>query len=77
MGFNLYDTMIWEKTGRVPTQDRYYNVIEYMFVFSKGKPKAMNFITDHKCVNGGRKQRKDSVINKGREQERRWFFYKK
>ena len=43
-GFNLHDTMIWEKTGRVPTQDRYYNVIEYMFVFSEGKPKAMNFI---------------------------------
>ena len=73
-GFNLYDTMIWEKTGRVPTQDRYYNVIEYMFVFSKGKPKAMNFITDHKCVNGGRKQRKDSVINKGENKKGDGFF---
>tara|TARA_R110000765_G_scaffold24117_3_gene60578 strand:- start:502 stop:1227 length:726 start_codon:yes stop_codon:yes gene_type:complete len=73
-GFNLHDTMIWEKTGRVPTQDRYYNVIEYMFVFSKGKPKAMNFITDHKCVNGGRKQRKDSVINKGENKKGDGFF---
>lgn len=73
-GFNLHDTMIWEKTGRVPTQDRYYNVIEYMFVFSKGKPKAMNFITDHKCVNGGRKQRKDSVINKGENKKVDGFF---
>jgi len=73
-GFNLHDTMIWEKTGRVPTQDRYYNVVEYMFIFSKGKPKAMNFITDHKCVNGGRKQRKDSVINKGENKKGDGFF---
>ncbi len=74
IGFNLHDTMIWEKTGRVPTQDRYYNVIEYMFVFSKGKPKAMNFIEDHKCVNGGRKQRKDSVINKGENKKGEGYF---
>ena len=68
IGFNLHDTMIWEKTGRLPTQDRYYNVFEYMFVLSKGKPKSMNFICDHKTVNGGRVQRKDAVINKGRHQ---------
>lgn len=73
-GFNLHDTMIWEKTGRVPTQDRYYNIVEYMFVFSKGKPKSMNFICDHKCVNGGRKQRKDKVINKGENEKGDGFF---
>ena len=33
-GFNLHDTMIWEKTGMLPTQDRYYNIFEYMFVLS-------------------------------------------
>tara|TARA_R110002153_G_scaffold104478_2_gene242340 strand:+ start:15 stop:764 length:750 start_codon:yes stop_codon:yes gene_type:complete len=65
IGFNIHDTMIWEKTGRLPTQDRYYAIFEYMFVLSKGKPKAMNFICDHKTVNGGRVQTKDSVINKG------------
>jgi DNA modification methylase len=69
IGFNLHDTMIWEKTGRLPTQDRYYAVFEYMFVFSKGKPKAMNFICDHKNLNGGRVQKKDSVINKGKQQD--------
>ncbi len=37
-GFNLHDTMFFEKASRIPTQDRYYNVIEYMFIFSKGKP---------------------------------------
>ena len=49
-GFNLHDTMIWEKTGRLPTQDRYYNVFEYMFIFSKGKPKTLNFICDSKTT---------------------------
>lgn len=64
-GFNLHDTMIWEKASRIPTQDRYYNVVEYMFVLSKGKPKAMNFIADHKNVTEGQRRRKDKVINKG------------
>ena len=68
-GFWLYDTMIWEKTGRIPTQDRYYNVFEYMFILSKGKPKTLNFICDHKSVQGGRTQRKDKVINKGKNQK--------
>lgn len=65
LGFRLHDTMIWEKTGRLPTQDRYYNIFDYMFIFSKGKPKTMNFICDVKTTAGGRKQRKDKVINKG------------
>ena len=49
----------------LPTQDRYYNIFEYMFIFSKGKPKAMNFICDHKTTAGGRVQKNDSCINKG------------
>jgi DNA modification methylase len=69
LGFNLHDTMIWEKTGRLPTQDRYYNIFEYMFVFSKGKPSTMNFICDAPTTSGGRVQKKDSVINKGAHKE--------
>ena len=68
-GFNLHDTMIWEKTGMLPTQDRYYNIFEYVFVLSKGKPKAMNFICDHKTTAGGRVQKKDSCINKGKQKD--------
>lgn len=68
-GFNLYDTMIWEKTGMLPTQDRYYNVFEYMFVMSKGKPMTLNFICDHKTTAGGRVQKKDSCINKGHQSD--------
>ena len=41
VGFNLHDTMIYEKTGcPFPEQNRYYPIFEYMFVFSKGKPKT-------------------------------------
>jgi len=44
MGFNLHDTMIYEKNSssfparRIST--RYTQIFEYMFVFSRGKPKA-------------------------------------
>jgi site-specific DNA-methyltransferase (adenine-specific) len=68
-GFNLHDTMIWQKTARIPTQDRYYNTFEFMFVFSKGKPKTMNFICDHKNVTAGQKRRKDKCINKGKNEK--------
>ena len=63
-GFWLYDTMIWQKSGVLPTEGRYYNNFEYMFVLSKGKPKTLNFITDHKTVNGGKVQARDVVIGK-------------
>ena len=68
-GFNLHDTMIWEKTGMLPTKDRYYSIFEYMFVFSKGKPKSMNFIEDKVNQHGGRVQKKDSFDKK--EQSRK------
>lgn len=76
-GFNLHDTMIWEKTGMLPTQDRYYNIFEYMFVFSKGKPRAMNFICDHKTTSGGRVQKKDKCINKGKQEDGSGTFVRK
>ena len=68
-GFRLHDTMIYEKASRIPTQDRYYNVIEYMFVFSKGKPKALNFITDHKNKTFGAVKKADKCINKGKNEK--------
>lgn len=76
-GFNLHDTMIWQKTGMLPTQDRYYNVFEYMFIFSKGKPKTMNFICDHKTTAGGRVQKKDACINKGTQKDGVGTFVRK
>lgn len=44
LGLNLNDTMIWEKLNPLPVvkQPRYNPVFEYMFIFSKGKPKTFN-----------------------------------
>ena len=43
IGFNLYDTMIYAKYDYIPlTHNRYEQQFEYMFVFSKGKPKTFN-----------------------------------
>lgn len=47
-GFNLHDTMIYEKSGVTPQTGRYYPCFEYMFVFSKGKPETFNPILDRK-----------------------------
>jgi site-specific DNA-methyltransferase (adenine-specific) len=43
-GFNLHDTMIWRKPNAMPQVDktRYTQCFEYMFIFSKGKPKTFN-----------------------------------
>lgn len=79
-GFNLHDTMIWSKptfsaVGALKT--RYAPVFEYMFVLSKGRPKAFNPIKDRKNKSFGQKRKgpsirmpdgsirknKDSVIN--------------
>jgi site-specific DNA-methyltransferase (adenine-specific) len=47
IGFTLYDTMIYHKNGPpFPESGRYSQVFEYMFVFSKGKPKTINLIKD-------------------------------
>lgn len=47
LGFNLHDTMIWNKGSfAFPSKGRYHQVFEYMFVFSKGAPKAFNPIKD-------------------------------
>jgi len=48
-GFNLHDTMIWKKINPMPVNDkRYQQSFEYMFVFSKGKPKTTNLIMTKK-----------------------------
>lgn len=54
IGFNLHDTMIWNKGGFTATGSlavRYGSVFEYMFILSKGKPKTFNPIKDRKNKN--------------------------
>lgn len=47
IGFKLYDTMIYEKAACIyPGGVRYNQVVEYMFVLSKGKPKTIHLIKD-------------------------------
>ena len=48
-GFNLHDTMIWNKGGFTAVgalKTRYAQVFEYMFVFVKGKLKTFNPLKD-------------------------------
>lgn len=51
VGFNLLDTMIYYKNGGpspYPGLKRYAPWFEYMFVFSKGKPKTFNPLKDRR-----------------------------
>jgi DNA modification methylase len=71
IGFNLLDTMIYYKQNYAPaypTLRRYANQFEYMFVFSKGRPKTFIPIQIKKVENrngmSGFRQKDGSVIKK-------------
>ena len=58
IGFNLHDTMIWNKgnfTAVGALKTSYCPVFEYMFIFSKKKPKTFNPIKDRKNKHFGDK----------------------
>lgn len=56
IGFTLYDTMIYHKSGApFPETGRYSQVFEYMFILSKGKPKTVNILKDRKSRWAGSK----------------------
>jgi len=64
IGFNLHDTMIYYKDSfQKPSHSRYWSCMEYMFVFSKGKPKAHNLICDRKNKQSGKKTSGKTVRN--------------
>lgn len=80
LGLNINDTMIWHKTNAMPQvfQPRYNQDFEYMFVFSKGKPKTFNPIMipckcagqlyDSTCKNmGGENGRTHKTFNINKE----------
>ena len=48
IGFNIHDTMIYQKQNPIPQfkTHRYTNAFEYMFVFSKGRPKKGRLLTE-------------------------------
>jgi DNA modification methylase len=82
LGFNLHDTMIWNKggfTGVGSLSVRYAPVFEYMFIFSNGKPNTFNQITDrvniHSKGNFSKKKRtkKGNIKDGGKFQKRREY----
>ncbi len=73
VGFNLHDTMIFQKTNPVPQiyRKRYTNVFEYMFVFSKGTVSTHNGIKIP-CLHAGLELKGTTYKNYSRgEQSRR------
>lgn len=71
-GFNLHDTMIFQKINPVPQiyRKRYTNVFEYMFVFSKGTVKTHNPIMIP-CEHAGLKLNGTTYKNYSKGEQRR------
>ena len=68
IGFNLHDTMIYQKDGSpFPDKTRYLPIFEYMFVLSKGSPKTVNQIMErtkgYKSISQTQRQ-KDGTMTK-------------
>ena len=70
IGFNLHDTMIYNKHSTTPVGgvNRYYQRFEYMFVFSKGKPNKFNAIT-RKRINKHNDKRKYRIKKTSRNKD--------
>jgi len=72
IGFNLFDTMIYAKNGPAyPSNDKYFQIFEYMFVLSRGKVKTFNPINDRfnrwygqKFSNTRSRRKKDGTVVK-------------
>lgn len=71
-GFRLHDTMIYMKDGGGGARGSihaYWQSFEYMFVWAKGRPKAINLIADKPNTNAGRirkafkDRRKDGTVS--------------
>lgn len=68
LGFNLHDTMIYQKHNFAnPSSNRYHQIFEYMFVFAKGKPKTFNPIKDIPTVCYGKTNWGKNTIRRGDE----------
>lgn len=70
IGFNLHDTMIYQKPSPPLTHNRYEQHFEYMFILSKGKPKTFNPIREKKNYmdtrqNKAMRREKDGTYDRG------------
>ena len=69
-GFNLHDTMIYQKSTPPLTHNRYEQNFEYMFIFSKGKLTTFNGLREPREYKDNRKKKafgrnKDNSVDKG------------
>lgn len=56
-GLLAWDNITWVKHGvPSPTPYRYYNTVEPVFVFSKGRPNTLNLLEDRVNLSAGRKE---------------------
>jgi len=79
IGFNLHDTMIYEKAQACFGSNLcYLQSFEYMFVLSKGRPKSINFLRDRPNVRYGKeKMAKQGLSVDGEKAERVYKDMKK
>lgn len=70
-GFNIHDTMIYEKDG-IPLNsgNRYEPKFEYMIVLSKGKPITTNLLMEKSTTAGSRRYRGRAKTDNSAEQAR-------
>ena len=85
IGFNLHDTMIYDKGyAPNPSTSRYNQSFEYMFVFSKGQPQCINLLREARTTTGNRKstirlkdgttKTEDRILNEDRVKRNIWFI---
>lgn len=68
VGFNLHDTMIYQKNNPTPMRgNRYQQCFEYMFVLSKGKPNTFNPIMTKKKYIENRKAKQYNKNQNGEQ----------
>ncbi|WP_368900744.1 site-specific DNA-methyltransferase [Oceanobacillus oncorhynchi] len=73
LGFNIHDTMIYEKVNPTPMKsNRYQQCFEYMFVLSKGKPNVFNPIMTEKKYMESRKNKYYNKDKDGVQQSREY-----
>lgn len=65
-GFNLHDTMIYQRVSPFPQYNRYHPSFEYMFIWSKGTPKTFNCIMEKRLskTSGSSFRQKDGTLAK-------------
>lgn len=64
IGFNLHDTMIYNRQGSFPMDEhyRYWQDFEYMFILSKGKPNTYNPIKERSVRKKGSKIHRRKLV---------------